>query len=145
MTKIRDKSTQLLARREHAKTELARKLARSGFSDEDISTELESLSRDDLQSDERFAESYVRARKMAGFGPRRIAVELRSRGVSDALIETYINEGAEEWWEQMLSICQRRFSKQDRQDKQFRFLLQRGYTSEMIRRWFRFQKVNSDE
>ena len=145
MTKIRDKTIQLLARREHSQVELARKLAQKGFSQEEISGEFEYLQKHDLQSDARFAESYVRARKIVGFGPRRIAVELRSKGVSETLIERFVDENSPEWWEIMIAVCERRFSKADARDKQFRFLLQRGFMPEAIHRWLRHQKVNSND
>ncbi len=44
---------------------------------------LSTLASEGLLDDSRFAESYVRWRSRAGFGPVRIAYELRQKGVSD--------------------------------------------------------------
>lgn len=140
MANIRDKSIAFLARREHSQLELRRKLSAQGFSDDLIENELNELLTKDLQCDARFTESYIRTRRMSGFGPRRIAAELRSKGVSETLIEENINIHSDEWWEQMTALCEKRFSDNHSRDKQFRFLLQKGYTPEAIHRWLRTKK-----
>lgn len=73
----------LLARREHSLAELRRKLSRRFPDAEGVERALERLSRQGLQSDRRFAESFVRQRIERGQGPLRIAAEARQRGLSD--------------------------------------------------------------
>ena len=77
-----EQAVRLLARREHSRRELARKLAERGFDDAETEEALDRLVREGLQSDARFAEEYARARLGKGFGPRRVTAELAEYGVA---------------------------------------------------------------
>lgn len=133
---IREKSIDYLSRREHSRLELKQKLLIKKFSLEEINSELDFLIAKDLQSDERFAYAYARSRKQSGFGPRRIECELRERGISESLISSAVDARAAEWRDHMIAVFQRKFSKstnnKSERGRQFRFLLQRGFSSEMI-------------
>lgn len=130
---LREKALDYLSRREHSRLELKRKLLTKDFSESDINTVLQQLSAENLQSDERFAESYVRSRKLAGFGPKRIEIELRERGIEAELIIECIDSRSSDWYDQMIAVWQRKFAGSAKnQQQQFRFLFYRGYTSEAI-------------
>ena len=90
---IRESALKFLARREHSRGELRRKLSeRFGFGERDaIESELSRLSESGLQSDSRFAEMFVRESRTK-FAPRRIRSELKRRGVSDAEIDSALSE-----------------------------------------------------
>ncbi|MCZ4306199.1 recombination regulator RecX [Zoogloeaceae bacterium G21618-S1] len=90
---LKTRALRLLSQREHSRAELTRKLAPHG-TPEEIAALLERLEDVDLQSDARFAESYVRSRQ-ARYGSRRIALDLKQRGVSDDLIAAALDEGSE--------------------------------------------------
>src|SRR3546814_5942489 len=75
-----------LSRREHSRLELQRKLARHCEDPEEISRVLDELQRDDWQSDQRFAESYVQ-RKAAGQGTARIIQALGRHHLPDEAIQ----------------------------------------------------------
>ena len=77
----REAAVRLLARREHSKLELRRKLAARGFDAGRIDRVLDRLADDGLLSEQRFAESFARQRAERGYGPVRIAAELRERGI----------------------------------------------------------------
>jgi len=80
----RKKAMDLLARREHARGELERKLAAAGF-DADIAADvLQRLADEGLQSDRRFVESFVQSRINQGKGPLRIHADLGQRGSPQA-------------------------------------------------------------
>jgi len=133
MTTSYDKAIDLLSRREHSRLELKRKLIQRDFPLEEINITLDQLTKKNFQSDERFTESYVRYRKEAGFGPLKITAELIERGISDALISAVIDLNANEWREQMITLWKRKFSDAMKdKSKQFRFLLSRGFSTEMI-------------
>ena len=70
----------LLSRREHSQLELRKKLVAKGFADDEVDELLLRLHEENLQSDERYAESYVRQRVDKGYGPIRIRQELRQKG-----------------------------------------------------------------
>jgi regulatory protein len=74
-------AVRLLARREHSRAELVRKLAARGAPAELADEVLDSLAARRLQSDERYAESLVTSRIGRGQGPVRIRRELAERGV----------------------------------------------------------------
>ncbi|NIR61030.1 MAG: regulatory protein RecX [Gammaproteobacteria bacterium] len=129
----------LLARREHSRAELARKLESKGFDAVAVAAALDDLAARDLVSDRRFTESYVRARAERGFGPMRVRAELRERGIDDALAAEYVDERAAQWAERLEAARRKRFGPDAPGDareraRQSRFLEQRGFTSEQIRR-----------
>lgn len=87
---IRHKLVDLLSRREHSHLELVQKLIQRGFQKSDILPILDDLAEKDWQSDLRFAEAYVRYRSQKGFGPERVAQELKEKGVASKLIARFI-------------------------------------------------------
>lgn len=93
---IRRSAMDFLARREHSALELERKLSRR-YSREPIRRAIERLVDEGLQSDERFAENFLRQRADRGYGPLRIQRELQERGVADALAERILQDSAIDW------------------------------------------------
>ena len=103
---------------------------------------LAQLGREGLQSDARFAEAWVHHRTERGYGPVRIRQELRERGVPAELIELHLDESDAEWFPRLLEVHRRKYGKSPpssyrEQARQSRFLYQRGFSSEQIRRLFR--------
>ena len=126
-----------MARREHSKTELQRKLDARGYESQTVRTVLDQLEAEHLQSDERFIEAFVHHRTDKGYGPCRIAQELRQRGISDNLLATYIDLNEPAWRERAAVARQKRFGSEVPSDfreraRQSRFLQYRGFTSEQI-------------
>lgn len=93
---VRRSAMDLLARREHACFELERKLLRR-YPRPLIKEVIERLADEGLQSDERFAESYVRQRAGRGYGPARIQRELQERGVEDNLAASTVAVSGIDW------------------------------------------------
>ena len=87
----------LLARREHTRLELSRKLRSKGFNEQDIGPAIEQLEANNCLSDERFTESYINMRKRKGYGPLRIEQELRERGVDSELVDEFLDRNNQEW------------------------------------------------
>ncbi len=127
----------LLARREHARAELARKLRQRDFSADEIDAALDRLAQEGLLSDARFAEAYVRQRAGKGFGPIRIRHELAERGVDAALIDAALVPWAEQWLAIAAAQWEKRFgvAPEDAKAraKQQRFLQYRGFGFDIIR------------
>ncbi len=125
----------LLARREHAYTELALKLRQKGFEQSDIIVALDKLVADNLLSDERFAYEYTRSRQRRGFGPVRIRLELQERGVDPELIRDTLSEyGVDDWQIAARGVWQKKYSSLptdfEMLSKQKRFLNYRGFSEE---------------
>lgn len=131
----------LLARREYSRAELERRLARKEVAPEDIDACLDALTEQGLQSDARFAESFVRSRVLRGQGVRRITSELSQRGVEpevqrQAIAEVETQENVD-WFELARDVLARRFqtpgdSPKERARRE-RFLASRGFEFDQIR------------
>jgi len=131
----------LLARREQSFLELSQKLS-DKFPDFDkagvILPALKKLREEKLQSDERFAESYVRYRKTRGMGPLKIGMELEQKGVNSSLVQNELYSEENDWVEQCWEVMLRKFpdgpsQTLEEKQKQYRFLNQRGFESDQIR------------
>lgn len=110
----------LLARREHGRVELTRKLRQRGASDELIEPELDRLTEEGLLSEARYLESFIRYRSGSGYGPARIREELGQRGLLRADIEQALRESGVDWAERMRDVWQRKFAGQRPQDPRSR-------------------------
>lgn len=131
-------AVRLLARREHSRAELARKLAARGAPGALVDEVLETLAARRLQSDERYAEALVTSRIGRGQGPVRIRRELAERGVSAGLIDAALEAADVDWRHLARDVRQRRFGDDvpaawNERVRQSRFLEYRGFTSEQIR------------
>ena len=127
----------LLSRREHSLTELYSKLRQRGYEVDDIEPVLTRLQQQDLQSDWRFAEMYLRSCANRGLGPTRIRHELDQRGVAQNLIEKAFQQANYCWQQLCQQAHQKRFGDHLPADhrekaKQARFLQYRGFTFEQI-------------
>jgi len=127
----------LLARREHSRRELLDKLG-GRFPAAELAAELDQLRQEGLQSDLRFAESFVRSRALRGFGPQRIALELRQRGIAAELAAQVLATDEIDWRQQLRELNERRFGTRPAADtreraRRWRFLQQRGFGTDLIR------------
>ena len=128
----------MLARREHSATEIRRKLQQRDFSPDEIAQALEELQRSDWQSDERFAEAYIRSRRLKGFGPVRIAMELGERGVDENVVSQCLDSDDDIWLQTLREEYQKKYKGTEPVDyqektKRMRFLQYRGFSPEKIR------------
>ncbi|MDH3389882.1 MAG: recombination regulator RecX [Gammaproteobacteria bacterium] len=139
---MRKKAMDLLARREHSAQELRQKLSAREFENDAIDEVIQGLRDDGLQSDERFAESYINSRFNAGIGPLKIRFELRQRGIADGLVDRYLDSYSERWDRSMRQQRARKYGDAIPDDyaermKQARFLQNRGFSPESVMRLFR--------
>ena len=139
---IRNTAMNLLARREHSANELIQKLKQRDFEQNEILRAIEELQADNLQSDARFAESFINQRVNAGYGPIRIRHELRQKGVAEELVDAILEHFDGKWQELMLQQKIRKFGAEIPDEyaqkmKQARFLQNRGFSPESVMRLFR--------
>jgi regulatory protein len=123
-----------LARREHSRAELSRKLAPRAESPEALEQLLDALAANKQLSDERYAE--LRAHQLARkYGAARIRLDLKAKGVAQELIERVCAAGE---LERAASILQRKYrapaSSRAERARRMRFLQQRGFSHDTIRR-----------
>jgi len=133
---LRERALGLLARREHSRVELTRKLETAGFAREEIGMLLDTFEAKNWLSDQRFAESYV-ADHRARAGSIKLAYDLRQRGVADSVIESVLSDNRDSELERAREVWKKKFSvpPADAAEKarQFRFMQSRGFSSEVIR------------
>ncbi len=137
--RLRRVAMDLLARREHTRTELAAKLTARGAEADALAPVLDALEDDGLLSESRFAEAFVRQRSGRGQGPVRIRHELGQRGVSEAAAEAALAAADADWDELATSVRHGRFGAEPPADlkeraRQSRFLSYRGFTGDQVRR-----------
>lgn len=139
-TPLREQALAYLARREHSRAELERKLAQSGHAEEDIAALLDDFEARNWLSDRRFAESWV-ADHLAKCGPVKLAHELRQRGVPDSLIEAVLAETRDSELERARRVWLKKYGSQPVDGKidpkQARFMLSRGFEMQTVYRLFK--------
>ena len=99
----------LLSRREHSQKELARKLRERGVESSEIDAALERLADTGLQDQQRFADSLVRQRIAAGYGPHYLRAQLATHGLEEATIDAAIAAADPDWPELARELITRRF------------------------------------
>ncbi len=138
---LRERALRLLARREYARAELARKLAPHAESSEAVVALLDDLESRRLLSDERYAEMRVNARS-ARYGNARLIKELRASGVDAVVVDKALAEVEDEFL-RAREVWQRKFGANmppvDASDhvRQANFLMRRGFSGDIIRRLLR--------
>jgi regulatory protein len=132
-----DKALGLLARREHSRRELKQKLDRGGFAGEEAADAVSRLGDQGYQDDDRFAASLVRSRIGQGYGPARIRAELRSQGITDAVIRPLIESADVDWHDLASSQLRRRYGGPSADPaervRRAQFLLRRGFAAATVR------------
>ena len=127
-----------LARREYSRQELFQKLRgylQEGQSVDDIDAVLDRLQEKGYLSDERYAQVRARVRSDK-FGNRRIANELRDKGIKSEQVQAALNSIGESEFDRAWRVWQRKYSHcpQDAKEKarQIRYLAYRGFTFDVI-------------
>ena len=137
---LRERALGFLARREHSRAELRRKLLPHAASPEELDALLEDLIQRKLLSEARFAEAraHVMSRK---FGAARIEHDLRAKGVSEEGAASAAREARITEFERALEIWRRKFGTPaldlNERARQARFLLARGFSTDIINRVLR--------
>jgi regulatory protein len=132
---LRARALRLLARREHSRAELRRKLSPHVEEGVDLDALLDDFTRRGWLSEERFVEQAVRA-KARKFGPLKIAHHLREKGIGEAGIAEGLAQAREGEAEALGAAWRSRFGRLpvDAAEKarQVRFLQGRGFALESI-------------
>lgn len=134
---LRQQAIRLLARREHSRVELARKLAGLGTREE-IEAVLSELESSQLQSDSRTAEAWLRG-NAARLGASSLRRNLKARGLDPELIEEQIAQAdLPDEMERARAVWSRKFAAAPTNAKdwarQARFLQSRGFAGDIVRR-----------
>lgn len=137
MSGLKQRAIRLLARREHSRVELAKKLAPHG-TPEEVENVLGALQQANLQSDARFAASYLRSQGDR-LGAAKLRQTLRGKGIEAELIADCLSEAdLPDEMERARAVWAKKFATPpaDAREwaRQARFLQSRGFSVDVIRR-----------
>lgn len=137
---ILQRAVALLARREHSRAELARRLARYRVEGDDpaqIDAVLDQLELRGMLSNERFAAALTRSRG-ARFGTERIRQEMRQHGLEDELVQHAVDALRATEYERARKVWRKKFDARAHDEaeraRQIRFLTSRGFAVDVILR-----------
>lgn len=132
---LRARALRLLARREHSRRELERKLAAHCPDRAELARVLDALEARGWLSEQRVVEQVVQARR-ARFGARAIERELREKGVSEEAIAAVLPALRAGDFEAARAVWRRKFGHAPRtaaeRARQARFLQGRGFPLDVI-------------
>ena len=135
---IKNSISRYLSMREHSKSELAEKLLKKNYQSELIIRCIDEFTEKGLQSDYRYAESYIRSKFNAHKGENFIKMSLKNKGISTDLINE-IMQGYDDqaWLKQAISALEKKaykddLNESDQKKKQNAFLNSRGFSFKII-------------
>jgi regulatory protein len=132
---LRARAMRFLARREHSRAELRRKLAPRVAEGEDLEVLLDELAQRGWLSDVRFAEQAIRS-KARRFGALKLANELRSKGLDEEAIAAGFRAAGVDGASSLEGVWASRFrgapADERQKARQVRFLQGRGFRLEDI-------------
>ena len=137
--RARDTAFRLLTRREHSCAELHTKLTARGYDSDVVGDLLASLAAEDLVSDHRYAQALMSHRVSTGYGPQRIIMELKDKGVSAEIIEQTLSSAEVDWDELLRVQHDRKFGVSKASSfkewaRRAQYLDRRGFSTDAIRR-----------
>ena len=132
---LRTRALRLLARREHSRAELRRKLSSHVEESVDLEALLDDFTSRGWLSEKRFVEQTVRA-KARKFGPLKIAHHLREKGIDEAGVAAGLAQAGSGEGEALAAAWRSRFGRPPidaaQKARQVRFLQGRGFRLETI-------------
>ena len=137
MDDLKARALRLLARREHTRAELARKLAPDTKSQEALDAVLKQLEARSQVSDERYAEARTH-RLSQKFGALKVRRELVAKGVEPETAARFAADLEKTDLDRARSILARKYRTRatapNERARRMRFLHSRGFSGEVIRR-----------
>lgn len=130
---LRDIAVRYLTRREYGIEELTQKLIQRGADSSAAEQVVADLADENLVSDQRFAEMFVRTRMHQLNGPVKIRAELRGRGIADHLVTQAMPDDQDAWFDIASRWAGKRcYGELDYagRAKIYRGLMNRGFTHE---------------
>ncbi len=137
MLSLKGRALQLLARREHSRAELQRKLAAHEQSEGQLQSVLDELQAKGFINEERVIESVVH-RRAGKLGAARIRQELQAKGLPPEAMAQALAQLKTTELERAREVWQRKFGQATTEPKeharQTRFLISRGFAAEVVRK-----------
>lgn len=153
-SRLLDKTTRILAMRDHSEHELRHKLTSAPTFPGSNNTDLPTFTPEDIEKviawcyehrwldDAQFAARFIASRARKGYGPQRIRQELKQKGIDRDIGEAAMMECEVDWQAMAREMAERKFGQQlptewKERAKVQRFLLYRGFFMEDIQGIYR--------
>lgn len=137
---LKGRALRCLSAREHSRFELSRKLAPHAEDPDELERVLDELQAKGFLSDARFVESVLH-RRSARLGAARVKHELQAKGIAPEQVREAVQGLQATELERARAVWRQRFdapaSDARQQARQVRFLLARGFASDVVRRVLR--------
>ncbi|MBV7541515.1 recombination regulator RecX [Acidovorax sp. sic0104] len=134
---LKGRALRLLSQREHSRCELQRKLSPHVQEGDDLAALLDDLQARDFISQDRVVESVLHQRA-SRLGASRIRQELQAKGIDADAVQHALAQLQDTEWVRAYAVWQRKFgavAEDPRQRaRQVRFLMTRGFSSEITSR-----------
>jgi regulatory protein len=134
---LKGRALRALAGRDYSRVELERKLASFETEPGQLAKALDELQAKGFLDEQRAADSLARRRGQK-LGTARVVQEMRSRGIEQEAIERATGELKATEFERAREVWRRKFATPPadaaERGKQMRFMITRGFSSEIIRR-----------
>jgi len=138
LEKARASALASLSMREHSIKELSDKLARKEYQQDSIEIVIKECLGFNYLNDKRFAEIYWRSRARKGFGPNKILMELKQKGIESVMAQQASQQNELDFDEVVKRVYLKKFKQTTIKDfkekaKRQNYLYQRGFGIELIR------------
>lgn len=144
---LRARALRLLARREHSRRELERKLAPHAADSQELEALLDEFIARGWLREPRVAEQVIHARR-SRFGSGRIREELRAKGVAEEVVASLLPELRDGDFEAASAVWRRKFrappATNTERARQIRFMQGRGFAMETILKVIRSAGADDD-
>ena len=133
-----EQSLAYLARREHTRGELERKLRNKGYPGAEVAEALATLENNALLSHRRFMDEYIRNAERKGYGPVKIRWELKhGKQLEESEIDEAMCEIETDWVVSARRCCEKKFGAQPAGDGKERsrrqaYLFRRGFPADIV-------------
>lgn len=102
-----------------------------------IHNQIALLAEENLQSDERFVESFINGRKSQGKGPLRIRRELEQKQIAAGIVANYLFDDDEQWALLAEEVYVKKYGRQSvnsyqERSKRLRFMVYRGFHQNLV-------------
>lgn len=143
-TTLKARALRYLSIREYSPKELAKKLSPHVKEGDDLTALIEWLQMQGFLSEERFAEAFVR-RRSARYGSGRVLRELEMHGVDEKTLDEAKSVMSGDEFDRALGIWRKKFGSKpvdtSEKAKQVRFLMQRGFSGDIVRRVLNWEEL----
>ena len=138
LEKARASALASLVMREHSVKELQDKLTRKEYEQDSIEIVIEEALKDNYLNDQRFAEIFWRSRARKGFGPKKILMELKQKGIDSHMAHDTSIQDELDFEDVVKATYEKKYKGKEIIDfkdklKRQNYLYQRGFDMDLIK------------